>query len=312
MATLLGKGHFVQISGSITALATPFTSSCVLDIPAWHKHLAHQLDAGTQGLVVAGSTGEAAMLSSAELDELVRTAIEVAAGRVPIIVGAGLSGTDKTIEQCRRAQAAGATALLVATPSYVRPTQEGLRRHFEAVADTLEIPVLLYNVPTRTGIDLLPETVAALASHPNIIGIKEALPDPDRWTALLALRSQTFGVLSGDDHTACRAMLSGADGVVSVASNVAPAAFRRLCELARTGHASVAQELNAALLSIMSGMGLESNPIPVKAVLSALGMCENVLRLPLLPLSSHLTPTVATIVEHVREVEARCLPDHAT
>ncbi len=302
----------MQIFGSITALATPFTATGALDMAAWRALLAHQIEAGTQGLVVAGSTGEAAMLSLTEFDELVTTAVAVAADRVPIIVGAGLSGTDKTIRQCRRAQDLGAAAVLVATPAYVRPTQEGLRLHFEAVADALAIPVLLYNVPSRTAVDLLPATTAALAAHPSIIGIKEAVADPARMVALLALRNEHFAVLSGDDHTACRAMLAGADGVVSVTSNVVPATFRRLCDLARTGKALAAQQLAEELAPVIAGMALEPNPIPVKAVLAALGICKNVLRLPLLPLSSHFASTVATIVEHVREAEAHSWPGRAT
>lgn len=301
----------MQISGSITALATPFTLTGVLDLPAWRAQLARQLECGSQGLVVAGSTGEAAMLSAPEFEDLVATAVEGVAGRVPIIAGAGLSATGKTIQQCRRAQDAGAAAVLVATPAYVRPTQEGMRRHFEAVAEALTIPLMLYNVPTRTAVDLLPATVAALAPHPNIIGIKEAVPDAARMDALLRLRSDGFSVLSGDDESACRAMMAGADGLVSVTSNVAPAAVRRLCDLARAGETRAARQLGAELAPVMAAMALEPNPIPVKAVLAALGICKNVLRLPLLPLSSHFAPDVTAIVEHIRGLEARCRPGPA-
>ena len=300
----------VQISGSITALATPFTASGGLDLGAWRAQLHAQIEAGTQGLVVAGSTGEAAMLTPAEFSELVASAVNVVGARVPVLAGAGLSGTAHTIEHCRRAQAAGATAVLVATPAYVRPTQAGMVRHFEAVADALEVPVVLYNVPSRTAVDLLPDTVATLAAHPGIVGIKEAVSDAARTAALLPLRSSGFVVLSGDDGSACEAMLAGADGVISVASNVVPVAFRRLCDLARSG-AAAARSLAAELAPLHRALMLEPNPIPLKALLGALGLYQNCLRLPLLPLSSRFEPELAALAQPVLAVEARLRLEHA-
>jgi 4-hydroxy-tetrahydrodipicolinate synthase len=272
----ISSGFFpLQPHGSITALATPFAANGDVDFDAWNALLAHQIAAGTQAVVVAGSTGEAAQ--------------RVVAARVPVIAGTGLSNTAKTIAQCRVARDAGADAALVVTPPYVRPTQEGLRRHYLEVADNGGLPVLLYNVPGRTGCDLLPDTVAQLASHPNIVAIKEARPEAERMHALLALRSPTFAVLSGDDPTACRAVLAGADGVISVASNVVPAAFRRLIDLAREGRTDEAQALDAELQPIFAFLGIEPNPIPVKALLAELGRCRDMLRLPLLPLSQRAT-----------------------
>jgi 4-hydroxy-tetrahydrodipicolinate synthase len=279
----------LQPHGSITALATPFAANGDVDFDAWNALLAHQIAAGTQAVVVAGSTGEAAALSDAEYVDLVQAAQRVVAARVPVIAGTGLSNTAKTIAQCRVARDAGADAALVVTPPYVRPTQEGLRRHYLEVADNGGLPVLLYNVPGRTGCDLLPDTVAQLASHPNIVAIKEARPEAERMHALLALRSPTFAVLSGDDPTACRAVLAGADGVISVASNVVPAAFRRLIDLAREGRTDEAQALDAELQPIFAFLGIEPNPIPVKALLAELGRCRDMLRLPLLPLSQRAT-----------------------
>ena len=199
----------MRLSGSITALATPFGAGGEIDLDAWHRLLQAQLDGGTQALVVAGSTGEAAALHDVEYDAILRTAVEAVAGRVPVLAGTGLSNTAKTIEQTRRAAALGADAALVVTPPYVRPTQEGLLAHYRAVADDGALPIVLYNVPGRTGCDLLPETVAALAPHPRIVGIKEARSEPERMEALLALKGRDFAVLGGDDPTACRVMLAG-------------------------------------------------------------------------------------------------------
>ena len=188
------------------------------------------------------------------------------------------------------------------TPPYVRPTQPGLLAHYRAVADDDALPIVLYNVPGRTGCDMLPGTVAALASHPRIVGIKEARIEPERMQALLAIGSNDFTVLSGDDPTACRAMLAGCDGVVSVASNALPASFRRLCDLARAGNRGEAESWNAQLVAVCEFLGVESNPIPIKALLSRLGIGHG-LRLPLLPLSAEHEGAAATIARRVLELE---------
>lgn len=278
------QGSRLSLSGSITALATPFTDAGEVDLDAWRRLLQQQLDGGTQGMVVAGSTGEAAALTDAEYVLLIETAVETVAGRIPVLAGTGQMNTAKTIAQTRLAGSAGAALALVVTPAYVRPTQAGLIAHFNAVAEQGGLPVVLYNVPARTGCDLLPETVAQLVAHPNIVGIKEARSEPERMAALLALRSEAFAVLSGDDPTACRAMLAGADGLVSVGSNVLPRSFRRLCDLARQGDRTRAERQDEALLPFHAFFGVESNPIPVKALLQRLGYGAG-LRLPLLPLS---------------------------
>lgn len=295
----------MRLSGSITALATPFNVAGALDLDAWERLLKQQLDAGTQALVVAGSTGEAAALYDVEFDLLLRSAVEFIAGRIPVLAGTGLSNTAKTIEQTRRAAALGADAALVVTPPYVRPTQAGLVAHYRAIADDNALPIVLYNVPGRTGGDMLPETVADLCGHSRIIGIKEARAEAERMDALLKLKGEGFSVLSGDDATACRAMLAGADGVISVASNVLPAAMRRLCDLARGGRAEEARSLDALLQPAFDFLGVESNPIPVKAMLELQGIGRG-LRLPLLPLSSAHAETAASIAATVRELESAC------
>ncbi len=293
----------MQLSGSITALATPFTAAGELDLDAWRRLLQAQLTAGTQGVVVAGSTGEAAALLDAEYDTLLRTAVQALGGRIPVLAGTGLSNTAKTIEQTRRAAALGADAALVVTPPYVRPTQAGLIAHYRAIADDGALPIVLYNVPGRTGCDLLPETVAELAGHARLVGIKEARNEPERMQALLPLRSNAFAVLSGDDPTAARAILAGADGIISVASNVVPATFRRLSDLARGGDADAAQALDTQLHALYDFLGIEPNPIPVKAILARLGIGTG-LRLPLTTLSAGHAVLAERMLAAVQAFEA--------
>jgi 4-hydroxy-tetrahydrodipicolinate synthase len=299
-----GNSFTLRLHGSITALATPFDASGRVDLAAWSVLVARQLAGGTQALVVAGSTGEAATLSDDEYASLLRETALLGAGRVPVLAGTGLSGTEKTVRQTQFARDCGADAALVVTPPYVRATQDGLRRHYLEVAANGGLPVVLYNVPGRTGCDLLPETVAALASHENIVAIKEARADAERMAALLALKSEHFAVLSGDDPTACRAMLAGADGVISVASNALPATFRRLADLSIAGKREEALELEAQLAAINDFLGVEPNPIPIKALLAALGLCHDVLRLPLLALSAGPRERLAAIATAVAALEA--------
>jgi len=196
----------LRIEGSITALATPFTAAGDIDYQAWQRLLEKQVSGGTQAIVVAGSTGEAATLDDLEFDRLLATTVELIAGRIPVLAGTGLQGTAKTIAQTRRARACGANAALIVTPPYVRPTQAGLLVHYTALAEQGGLPIVLYNVPVRTGCDLLPDTVAQLRVHPQIIGIKEARGEIERIRALLPLRGADFTVLSGDDPTAGQAI----------------------------------------------------------------------------------------------------------
>lgn len=295
----------MRLTGSITALATPFTAAGDIDFQAWRRLLQAQLDAGTQGVVVAGSTGEAASLTDEEYDELLRSAVDFFAGRLPVLAGTGLSNTAKTIQLNRRAAALGADAALVVTPPYVRPTQAGLLAHYRAVADEGGLPVVLYNVPGRTGCDLAPETTADLSLHPNIVGIKEARAEAARMEALLPYRRDGFSVLSGDDPTAARSMLAGADGIISVASNVVPATFRKLCDLVRAGDVAGVEALDASLYGLYHFLGIEPNPIPVKALLALNGIGHG-LRLPLQPLSSAHAAEAQRQHADVLEFEERC------
>ncbi|HVF34342.1 MAG TPA: 4-hydroxy-tetrahydrodipicolinate synthase [Candidatus Saccharimonadia bacterium] len=276
----------MRFTGSICAIVTPFTPDGELDLAAFERLLDWHRDAGTEAIVVAGSTGESAALEEAEFEALVATAASRLDGSLPVIAGCGAAATHKAARLVARARLSGADAALVVTPYYVRPTQEGLYRHYSARADGGELPVVLYNVPGRTGCDLLPETVARLAPHPMIVGVKEARPDEERMQALLALRDDGFAVLSGDDPTAARAMLAGADGVISVAANACPAAFRKLCGLVRERRGDAARALDAELAPLYGFLGVEPNPIPVKWLLARQGRIASALRLPLTELTA--------------------------
>ncbi|MFT3806624.1 4-hydroxy-tetrahydrodipicolinate synthase [Arenimonas sp.] len=293
----------MHLSGSITALATPFTAAGDIDFPAWQRLIDLQLEGGSAGVVVAGSTGEAAALSDEEYSRLLATAVQQVGGRLRVLAGTGLSNTAKTIAQTRLARDGGADAALVVTPPYVRPTQAGLVAHYLAVAEQGGLPIVLYNVPGRTGCDLQPDTVAQLCTHENIVGLKEARGDEERWSALYPLRSARFSLLSGDDPTFVRAMRGGADGVISVASNVLPRTFNRLCALMREGRADEARALDAQLGQIYDFLGVEPNPIPVKALLGRLGLGHG-LRLPLLPLSPPHAASADAFAARCRTLEA--------
>ena len=228
----------VPLTGSIVALVTPMHEDGSVDYPQLRKLIDWHIAEGTDCIGVVGTTGESPTVSVDEHCEIIRVAVQHAAGRVPIMAGAGANSTREAIELTRFSQEVGADCTLQVVPYYNKPSQEGIYQHFKAIAEAVDLPVVLYNVPGRTGSDLLPETVAELYQHPRIIGIKEARSEPERMDALLAFKGESFSVLSGDDPTACRAMLAGADGVISVASNVLPRSFRRLCDLARGGHAA--------------------------------------------------------------------------
>lgn len=285
-----------RLAGSITALATPFRADA-LDLEAFARLIDQQLGAGTQGLVVAGSTGEAHALDDAEFECLLRFAVDRVRGRVPVLAGTGTANTRKTIAATRRAQACGADAALVVTPYYVRPTQEGLLRHFSEVAEQGGLPVVLYNVPGRTACDMLPWTVGKLAQHGGIVGIKEARGDEARVAELVKLKSSHFSILSGDDPSCARSMLAGADGVISVASNVVPGPVRALCDAARAGDVAAARDVDGSLAELYELLAVEPNPIPLKWCLHLLGLGEPEPRLPLLTLSASHRERAARVVE---------------
>ena len=272
------------IKGSICALATSFHADGSLDFDAFGRLIDYQIEGGTQALVVAGSTGEAHMLEDDEFDCLLNFARDRNAGRVPLIVGTGEAGTAKTIHVTQHARDLGMDAALVVTPYYVRPTQDGMRRHFLEVAEHGGLPLLLYNVPTRTACDLLPITVARLCEHPAIMGIKDASHDIERIQAMSELASPDFVYLSGDDITAGVAMLQGAAGAISVVANLVPGIFRALCDAATGSDPVTTSHCHAALLPLLRALQCAPNPVAVKAGLSELGIGSAHTRLPLVAL----------------------------
>ena len=289
-----------MFSGSLVAIVTPMHADGSIDWPAWERLLALHLEAGTSGVVVGGTTGESATITDAELMALVERARAQLRGRAALLAGIGTSSTATTVERARRLSAAGVDALLVVTPAYNKPTQEGLYRHFEAVAAAATVPVVLYNVPSRTAVDLLPPTVARLSKLPRVIAVKEAVASIERVRELVGLTGAHFTVLSGDDASAAQAMLNGARGVISVTANVSPKAMADLSAAAlRADHVGV-EQLDAPLRALHEALFLEPNPIPVKWALSDQGLIDRGIRLPLTELSEPLQARVRAAVDASR------------
>jgi 4-hydroxy-tetrahydrodipicolinate synthase len=277
-----------MFKGSIPALVTPMQADGAVDFQAWDRLLDFHVAEGTDGIVVGGTTGESPTLEPAEVAELVRRAKARVAGRMPVIAGGGTNSTAKSVELSRELAAAGADGLLAVVPYYNRPTQEGLFRHFSTIADAVDCPLVLYNVPGRTACDLLPETVVRLSTHPRIVGIKEATGDLSRAESILGHADKDFVLLSGDDPTAAELMKRGACGVISVTANVAPRAMHDMCMAAMAGRHVEAAALNEKLMPLHLAMFVEPNPIPVKWAVARLGLMERGIRLPLTPLSERL------------------------
>jgi 4-hydroxy-tetrahydrodipicolinate synthase len=274
-----------RFEGCGTALVTPFTDAGELDLRALRALVEWQIAEGIDFLVPCGSTGEAQTLDERERDQVVSTVVEAAAGRVPVMAGATSNDTRRAVDETRRMCALGVDAILTATPYYNKPTQDGLVRHFQAVADASSRPVCLYNVPGRTAVNLLPATALRLAEHPNVLGIKEASGDLRQIMEILRHRPAHFAVLSGDDWLAFAVVASGGEGLISVTSNEVPATMTELVHLARTGDLAAARARQYRLLPLMDANFLESNPSPVKAGLAAMGKIRDVLRLPLVPVT---------------------------
>jgi 4-hydroxy-tetrahydrodipicolinate synthase len=286
-----------MFSGSLVAIVTPMHPDGAIDWPAWERLLARHLSAGSAGIVVGGTTGESATLTDAELLALVERARMKLGGRAALIAGAGSSGTAATVERARRLSLTGVDALLVVTPAYNKPTQEGLYRHFEAVAAAATVPIVLYNVPARTAVDMLPATVARLAKLPRIVAVKEAVASMERVRELIALTPKDFAVLSGDDATAAGAIAQGARGVISVTANAVPEAMAQLMAAALRGEREHAQRLDAPLRALHEALFVEANPIPVKWAMAQRGLIQGGLRLPLTELSEALHGCVRSALE---------------
>ena len=269
----------------MVAVVTPMTAEGEIHFPSWDRLLAWHAAAGTDAVVVVGTTGESPTVTLAESAELVRRAVSVLGERTPVIAGTGTNSTASTIERTRTLAAAGAKAALVVTPYYNKPTQEGLFRHFMAVADASPIPLILYNVPSRTGVDLLPDTVVRLAAHPRILGIKESTGSLSRVEELVTRCRGQLEIYSGEDPIAVASIRAGARGVISVTANVAPVQMHTMCAHALAGRFAEAEALDGRLQGLHRSLFTESNPIPVKWAVAELGLVPQGLRLPLTPLS---------------------------
>ncbi|RDU97882.1 4-hydroxy-tetrahydrodipicolinate synthase [Trinickia dinghuensis] len=282
--TSSGTQGGLRIRGSIPAIVTPMLDDGGLDLPAFRKLIDWHIDEGTNALCVVGTSGESATLSVEEHVLMIKTAVEHTAGRIPVIAGAGGNSTVEAIELTRQAKSLGADATLQVVPYYNKPTQEGIYRHFSKIAESVDLPVILYNVPGRTVADMSAETVLRLAQVPGIIGVKEATGNIDRAAHIIKAAPADFAILSGDDPTAIALMLLGGHGNISVTANVAPRAMSELCKAAIAGDAKTAREIHFKLLSLHKNLFIESNPIPVKWALEQMGRIKSGIRLPLTPL----------------------------
>jgi 4-hydroxy-tetrahydrodipicolinate synthase len=272
-----------RLEGCGTALVTPFTEKEDVDLPALRSLVDWQISDGIDFLVVCGSTGEAQTLEEGERERVVAAVVEVSSGRVPVMAGATSNDTSQAVDEAKRMCGVGVDYILTATPYYNRPTQEGLYRHFMAVAEAAPKPVCLYNVPGRTAVNLQPATALRLSQHGNIMGIKEASGDMRQIMEILSSRSSDFSVFSGDDWLALPVISAGANGLISVVSNQVPAAMTALVHLLLAGNLEKARSWHYRLLPLMDATFLETNPTPVKAALHLMGRIHDVLRLPLLP-----------------------------
>lgn len=270
-----------MFQGSMVALATPMHEDGRVDEAALAALVEFHIENQTDAIVAVGTTGESATLDETEHCQVVKQVVEQARGRIPVIAGTGSNSTREAIELTRCAKEVGADACLLVTPYYNKPTQEGLYQHFKAVAEAVAIPQILYNVPGRTAVDMLPETVARLAAIDNIIGIKDATGDVQRALEILALCGPDFEVYSGDDGTAMELMLAGAHGDISVTANVAPKMMHEMCMAAIAGERETATRLNDQLMGLHTNLFLEANPIPVKWALYDMGLMPIGIRLPL-------------------------------
>jgi 4-hydroxy-tetrahydrodipicolinate synthase len=291
----------MRLQGSLVALVTPFARTGELDLAAWRRLLAWHATQGTDALVVGGTTGESPTLSDEELEELVRIAARERPAALPLIAGTGTNSTLGTIKKTQRMAAAGASAALVVCPYYNKPTQAGLLAHFLAVAEASPIPVILYNVPGRTAVDLKPIIIDELSTHPNIVALKEAGGSIERIKELVQRVGSRTIILTGDDNLTLEAMAAGAQGVISVTANVAPDLMHQLCASAFAKDFGRARRIDQALQGLHSSLFIESNPIPTKWVLNKMGLIENVLRLPLTPLSHEAEAPVLAALKQMQD-----------
>ena len=281
-----------MLTGSLVAIVTPMLEDGSLDIGRFKSLIDWHIAEGTRGIVVVGTTGESPTVNFDEHKELIRIAVVHAAGRVPVIAGTGANSTAEAIELSESAKHSGAQFSLSVVPYYNKPTQEGMYRHFRAIAEAVDLPLILYNVPGRTVADLQNDTVLRLAQVPNIIGIKDATASLERGSDLLRRAPKGFAVYSGEDATGLPLMLMGGQGVISVTANVAPRLMQEMCAAALAGDIARARAANDRLLGLHTKLFVEGNPVPVKWALVQMGLIEPGIRLPLVPLSANFHETV--------------------
>jgi 4-hydroxy-tetrahydrodipicolinate synthase len=275
-----------MLQGCLVAIVTPMLDDGSLDLDALRTLIDWHVEAGSDGIVIVGTSGEAPTVDVAEHCLLIETTVEHAAGRLAVIAGTGANSTSEAIELTAKAKALGVDACLLVTPYYNKPTQEGLYQHFAAVADAVAIPQILYNVPGRTGCDMSNDTALRLAQVKNIVGLKDATGGIERGTDLLLRAPKDFAIYSGDDATGMALMLLGGHGVISVTANVAPKLMHEMCVAAMAGDVKKACEINAKLFALHQKLFVEPNPIPVKWVLQQMGLIKTGIRLPMVPLSA--------------------------
>ena len=285
-------GSKTMFTGSAVAIVTPMSADGQVDFAALERLIDWHVQEGTDALVVAGTTGESATLNKSEHIDVIKAAVGFTARRLPIIAGTGSNSTAQTVELSRAADKLGVDGFLVVTPYYNKPPQRGLYAHFTAVADAVNAPVMLYNVPGRTGVDLLPTTVADLAKHENIVSIKEATGDLGRAADIREICGDDFQLYSGDDPTSCDFMLQGGHGVVSVTANITPRKMAALCKAALAGDAQEAREIDAELAGLHQDLFVESNPVPVKWALNRMGLIDQGIRLPLLAMADEYAEVI--------------------
>ncbi len=294
----------MKLEGTFTALITPFAKNGEVDYGGLEKNIENQLKSGISGLVVLGTTAETPTLSTEERDNIVKIAVRKAKGKVPIVVGTGSNSTGSTIKNTIKAGENGADAALVVAPYYNKPTQKGLYDHFKTIADNVNIPIILYNVQSRTGVNIEPETILKLATHPKIIGIKDASGDFKKSaTVITAVKRENidFTVVSGDDVSALSLMGIGAKGIVSVVSNLAPKTVAKLTDLALEGKFEEAQALYSEIFPLLTVSFIETNPIPIKEAMNIVGLPAGGVRLPLSSLKVENREKLHQVVESLRE-----------
>jgi 4-hydroxy-tetrahydrodipicolinate synthase len=285
-----------MFSGAFTALVTPFKNGEV-DVEALESLVEFQMEGGINGLVPCGTTGESPTLSEEEDRLVIETVVRVTAGRVPVVAGTGSNNTASAIKYTKMAEEVGADGSLQVAPYYNKPTQEGLFRHYAAIAENTSLPLVLYNIPGRTNVTIAPETIAQLAEIPNIVGIKESTLSMNMMSDIRRLCGEEFDILSGDDPMTLPLLALGGTGVVSVVSNIAPGAVSDMVAAMNSGDLARGRELHYRLLPLIRALSVETNPIPIKAAASLLGLCSDELRLPLVPMSGENLSNLQTVME---------------